>query len=133
MAAEKDKTEPTLLQQANAGDAQAMFRLSLECSDDAKAAKWLRKAANQGYSPAQNNLGVLIAKGRANAPVSYFQKTVSAIKAKFSKSPITTGTDDAVYWYRQAAERGNAHGQCNYGWRLAIGQGTDKDVDEAIK
>ena len=67
MAAKKAKTEPTLLQQAKAGNAQAMFRLSVTLQDDAEAALWLRKAAAKGVAPAQNNLGVMLAQGTGGA------------------------------------------------------------------
>ncbi|MDP7052115.1 MAG: tetratricopeptide repeat protein, partial [Verrucomicrobiota bacterium] len=131
MAAKKAKTEPALLEQAKAGDAQAMFRLSLTLSDDAEAALWLNKAAAKGVAPAQNNLGVMLAQGRATSPGSLWER----LKGKLSRTNPDTGdaAAEAVHWYRQAAERGDAHGQCNYGWRLATGNGVPQNIDEAIK
>ena len=35
--------------------------------DDAMAVKWFRKAAEQGYAPAQNNLGEMRRQGRGLA------------------------------------------------------------------
>jgi len=35
-----------------------------KAKDDAEAEKWYRKAAKQGYAPAQNNLGEMRRQGR---------------------------------------------------------------------
>ena len=131
MAAKKAKTEPTLLRQAKAGNAQAMFRLSLTLPDAAEATLWLRRAADKGVAPAQNNLGVMLAQGRAISPGRLWER----LKGTFSRTKPDTGDGavEAVHWYRQAAERGDAHGQCNYGWRLAAGNGVPQDIEEAIK
>ncbi len=40
--------------------------------DDAKAVKWYRKAAEQGYAGAQSNLGVMYGKGQG-VPQDYAQ------------------------------------------------------------
>jgi TPR repeat protein len=57
--------------------------------DYAKAATMLRKAAEEGYAAAQNNLGVINETGKG-VPQDY---------------------TNAVTWYRQAAEQGHGHGQ----------------------
>ena len=63
--------------------------------DDAQAAAWYRKAAEQGYAEAQSNLGEMYVKGQG-VPQDYEQ---------------------AVAWTRKAAEQGNAGGQTNLGLR----------------
>lgn len=52
--------------------------------DYVQAAKWLRKAAEQGHSEAQNNLGLLYSQGNG-----------------VPQDPV-----EAVKWYRKAAEQG---------------------------
>src|SRR5262249_9115531 len=56
---------------AEAGDAHAQFLLALRCedgtdgpADPAAAAHWYERAAAQGFAPAQNNLGLLLFRGR---------------------------------------------------------------------
>ena len=61
--------------------------------DKAKAASWYLKAANQGHSGAQNNLGVLYARGEG----------VPHSKAM------------AAGWYEKAAMQGNKYAQYNLG------------------
>lgn len=60
-----------LQQRAVAGDAQAQFELGQTYEegkdvpqDDAKAAEWFRKSAEQGNMQAENSLGVMYAVGR---------------------------------------------------------------------
>src|SRR6516164_1063050 len=61
--------------------------------DDGLALQWFRKAAEQGYADAQNNLGIGYALGRG------------------------TARDDAVAveWFRKAANLGSAAAQNNLG------------------
>lgn len=61
----------TIEAKADASDANAQFRLGLECAkgqratpDYAQAAHWYLKAANQNHSLAQFNLGLMYAKGQ---------------------------------------------------------------------
>ncbi len=61
--------------------------------DYAEAVSWYRKAAEQGYAHAQNNLGVMYETVRVSL------KTYA----------------EAVSWYRKAAEQGNADAQTNLG------------------
>ncbi|MEZ8274090.1 tetratricopeptide repeat protein, partial [Vibrio splendidus] len=59
--------------------------------DDKEAVSWYRKAAEQGYARAQNNLGIMYDEGRG----------------------VSQGDKEAVYWYRKAAEQGYARAQNN--------------------
>ena len=61
--------------------------------DDAQAVAWVRKAADQGLAPAQNNLGKMYENGRG----------------------VAKDDAQAVYWYRKAADQGQADAQNNLG------------------
>ena len=57
--------------------------------DDAQAAQWFRKAAEQGVAQAQYNLGVMYAKGRG----------------------VRQDGEQAVQWFRKAVEQGYPQAQ----------------------
>lgn len=78
---------------AERGDASAQF--SLGCyyysgekglqQDYSEAVKWYTKAANQGYAPAQNNLGYCYEKGYG----------------------VDVDSEKAKYWYQKATDQGD--------------------------
>jgi TPR repeat protein len=61
--------------------------------NDAEAARWYRKAADQGISEAQYNLGNMFAQGRG----------------------VAQSDAVATMWFRKAADQGHAHAQHNLG------------------
>jgi TPR repeat protein len=75
--------------------------------DDAEAATWYRKAAEQGHAGAQCSLGYIYEKGGLIA--------------------------EAATWYRKAAEQGNPEAQHNLGALYAQGRGLKQDYAEAVK
>ena len=79
--------------------------------DYPEAVKWFRKAAEQGHTFAQYNLGVCYYNGWG-VPQDY---------------------SEAVKWYRKAAVQGYADAQCNLGYCYHSGQGVPKDYSEAVK
>jgi TPR repeat protein len=72
--------------------------------DDAVVEKWYRKAAEQGFAEAQNNLGLMCALGRG----------------------VTQDDAEAVKWYRKAAEQGYAPAQNTLGEMRRQGRGVRK-------
>ena len=62
---------------------------------------WYRKAAEQGYALAQNNLGAMYREGKG----------------------VPQDDKQAVHWYQKAAEQGHAIAQYNLGVMYANGQG----------
>ena len=76
-----------------------------------KAAERFRKAAEQGYAPAQYNLGVCYAKGQG----------------------VAQNYAEAVKWYSKAAEQGNKYAQNNLGVCYCKGQGVAQNYAEAVK
>ena len=78
--------------------------------DDAEAAKWFRIAADQGYAPAENNLGFLYSEGRG-------VKKDAAL---------------AAIWFKKAADQNYAPAQTSLGMLYATGSGVLKDDTEAL-
>jgi TPR repeat protein len=74
--------------------------------DDAQAAEWYRRAAEQGDASAQNNLGVMLANGQG----------------------VPQDDGQAVQWYRLAAEQGHALAQYNLGGMYNSGRGVVRDT-----
>jgi TPR repeat protein len=91
---------------ANDGDASAQFNLGLMTGqgvqqDNAAAALWFRKAAEQGYALAQSNFGTLYLYGRG----------------------VTQDDTEAVMWFRKAADQGDAVAEFLLGKQYANGKG----------
>jgi hypothetical protein len=73
--------------------------------DYAEAAKWYRKAAEQGIDEAQFNLGLMYDKGQG----------------------VLQDYAEAVKWYRKAAEQGIDEAQFSLGKMYYRGRGVPKD------
>jgi len=77
-----------------------------------QALTWYRKSAEQGFAPAQTNLGILLETG----------------------GQLERNYKEAASWYRKAADQGNAAAQFNLGLIYYSGRGDDiaPDYKEAI-
>lgn len=84
---------------------------SYERGDYQEAAKWYRKAAGQGNSSAQVNLGAMYAEGQG----------------------VAQDFREALVWYREAAQQGDAVACFNLGAMYIEGQGVARDLQEALK
>lgn len=86
---------------------------AIEKSEESQyeAAKWYRKAAEQGDMEAQNNLGVCYAEGTG----------------------IRQNYQEAARWFRKAAEQGHMDAQLNLGFCYAQGIGIGQNYQEAVK
>ncbi len=114
--------------------------------DSAAAAKWYRRAAEQGLANAQFNLAVIYAGGDGvpkddAEAVKWYRKAAEqgVVDAQFNLGVIYSGGDgvpkddaEAVKWYRQAAEQGDADAQSSLGTLYVAGQGTAKDLREGL-
>jgi hypothetical protein len=79
--------------------------------DAEKAAMWYRKAADQGNSRAQNNLGNLLRDGNG----------------------VAQNPEEAKHWYELSAAQGNFLAQFNLGVLYFKGKGTDVSYLDAYK
>ena len=87
------------------------YKLANKDKNYKEAFKWYKISAEAGLASAQNNLGVLYARGEG------------------------TEKDDkeAFKWYFKSAEQGNSIAQCNVGYSYLNGEGTVKSREEAKK
>ena len=76
-----------------------------------EAVECYRKAAEQGYAAAQNDLGYMYRNGYG----------------------VTKDYGEAVRWYHKAAEQGYATAQYNLGYMYQYGYGVTKDYGEALR
>ena len=114
--------------------------------DDALAAGWYRKAAENGLAEAQFELGIAYGQGKgvpqdAALAASWLRK---AADQGFGKAQLFLGAiyalgrgvpqDYAVsaIWYRKAANQGNPEAQLNLGVAYALGEGLPQDDALAI-
>ena len=100
-------------------DATAQFKLGVlhhsgrgvTPQDYGEAAKWFRKAAEQGHSEAQFNLGQMYDQGQG----------------------VPQDFGEAAKWFRKAAEQGLSWAQNNLGVMYREGEGVPQDYPEAAK
>ena len=108
-----------LIARASGGDADAQYRLGLRYGngapglpkDYAEAARWVRKAADQGLGRAQYTLGMMYANGQG----------------------VTKDAAEAAKWVAKAAEGGDPAAQATIGVIYESGQGVQQDDAEAAK
>lgn len=105
--------DDALVQRAKSGDLAAQDELGLAYSSlqqYRRSVHWWRRAAEQGYAPAQVNLALM-----------------RLIGVGTSKNPW-----DARRWYLAAAQQGSAHGQHTLASLFRIGEGGERNAEEAV-
>jgi TPR repeat protein len=104
---------------ANAGDPEAQTELARArrtgtvagvSRDPAEAVGWYRKAADQGYAPAQTSLGYMYQEG-----------------VLLQRDPV-----QAVHWYMLSAQQGDAAGEADLALCYLTGDGVARDNDKAF-
>ncbi|BBU55792.1 hypothetical protein KU6B_20570 [Mameliella alba] len=78
---------------------------------DTLAARWYRKAADQGHASAQNSLGVMYIRGRG----------------------VAQSDKLAAQWYRKSADQGYRYAQYNLGVMYEEGRGVPASPTEAAR
>jgi len=79
--------------------------------DYAQAVAWFRKAADQGFAAAQNELGSCYYLGNG----------------------VSQDYAQAVHWFRKAADQGDRSGQWNLGVCYVSGNGVSQDHEQAAR
>ena len=102
---------------AELGDVQMQAKYSVILSNEGtpltnyeEAARWMQKAAEQGYAMAQCDIGTMYLHGRG----------------------VPTDIEKAMVWYTAAAEQGEMHAQLKLGAHYLSGVGVPKDTEQAI-
>lgn len=115
--------------------------------DYTRAEKYFRKAAEQGYAPAQNMLGICYEYGegveqdylkavewyRKAAEQGYARAQCNLGQCYANGFGVEQDCAKAVEWYRKAAEQGYARAQKNLGICYEVGRGVEQDYDKAVK
>jgi len=115
--------------------------------DNAEAAKWFRKAAEQGHADAQAHLGWMYEQGRGvpqsdAEAVRWYRKAADQGHAQGQNNlgvmyeqgrGVPQSYAEAAKWFRKAAEQGNVLGLYNLGRMYANGHGVPRDDAEAVK
>jgi TPR repeat protein len=120
---------------------------SVLAEDPTEAARWYRKAAEQGVAIAQYTLGIAFEIGRGvgkdkNEAFRWYRK---AAEQELPAAQYSLGwayirgdlgaVDDlqGVYWHRKAANQGHRHAQLSLASAHETGNGVKKDNDEAAR
>lgn len=103
---------------ADAGDPEAQYKLAQR--DPNHAEIWYRKAANQGFVPAEGQLGNLL--------LLHYRMSIG----QKSEQHAALG-DEALKWITLAANQGDAQGQANLADVLVEGKLAKQDLVEAYK
>ena len=139
---------------ASQGDVRAQYHVGvcyfngrLVKEDQAQAAFWWRKAAEQNFGPAQRlmsyccGFGLGVPRDREEG-AKWFRKAAARNSAEMQNelgSWLHTGSIlaqdevEGVKWYRQAAGQNYAEAQFNLGGCYHFGRGVEMDVAEAVK
>ena len=105
-----------------------------------------RRAAEQNYAPAQNNLGASYENGRGvpkddQQAIAWYRKAAEQNYAPAQSNlgvmyqngqGVPRDDEQAIAWYRKAAEQNYAPAQNNLGFMYQYGQGVPKDEQQAI-
>jgi len=120
------------------------YRIS---KDKAEAVKWFRKAAEQGFAPAQNILAFCYDNGEGvekntTEAVKWYRRAAEqgSVESQYNLAlsydngdGVTKNRTEAVKWYRRAAEQGLAQAQYNLAVCYYNGDGVEKNMAEAVK
>ena len=135
-------------------DAKAQYELGLKHyygrdvgKDLAEAAKWIRKAAEQGHADAQNDLAVECFHGFGvavdpNEAFKWYRRAAEqghkdaqyalAICYAHGKG-VGQDYSNSAFWFGKAAEQGKAEAMYSLGVCHGNGYGVEKNADEAMK
>jgi TPR repeat protein len=149
-----DKDFASVQQRADANDPVAQtalascYDLGMHVKPDGKESiRWITRAANQGYVPAEYELGRIYLYGRG-IPVDYAQALIWERRAAEKGDPraqrdlafmyergfgVAVDPAKAAEWNQKAATQGNAEAQLHLAEALDEGAGVNKDAQEARK
>lgn len=111
--------------------------------DYSKAMIWYRRAADQGFAPSQYDIGLMYAEGEGVKldPVQammWFRKSAEQgflqAQVKLAEIAIAQGNNaEAFFWWKNAADAGDALSMFNIASAYFAGRGVEKDRSKAIE
>jgi tetratricopeptide (TPR) repeat protein len=117
-----------IINDANKGETFAQFQLYKRYStgegvakDKVEAIKWARKAAEQGYAPAQYLIGLTFSMSGTQYLVQNDNKSAEA------------NYKEAMDWYLKAANQDYEDAKKNVGFLYSVGAGVSKNCEEAAR
>ena len=129
---------------AEDGHADAQFNLGIMYvnglgvqKNNEDALRWLGKAAGQGHAEAKNKLGLLrggkgkIEKGKKQVESPEEQDALG--HAYLHGEGVEQNYEEAVKWFRKAADQGYPPAQFNLGMRYRDGSGVEKNLREGFR
>jgi uncharacterized protein len=133
---ERGKTSeafPLLTRAARAGIAEAEYRVARSYlqgsgvpASRVEGARWLERAARQGYVEAQSLLAALCVHGLANG-----KSSGQADRLFAADEPTEPDFEVALKWAQEAAEAGSAQGQAMLAYVLTCGPEPMRDLEAA--
>ena len=134
----QDLTETRRL--AEQGDADAQYNLGYRYvtgigvpQDRAEAVRWLRLAADQGHTQAEDFLGRMPPMGSQRATDNVAETELPATLPPATGQSPRSGNPFRVPSLRTDAEQGDADAQFSLGVRYDIGLGVPQDDAEAVR
>lgn len=145
---------PTLMEKAQAGDAEAEYRIGWSyftgkgvSVDYKEAARWLRLSAAQDFPDAEFALGYAYEHGTgvrkdAREAVRYYTAAAKHANSTAENNlasmyqhgqGVRKDLHQAAAWYQRAAEQGNVVAQCNLASMYFRGEGLTRDYSHAAK
>lgn len=135
----------TLKTKSESGDLEAQTKLGQRLYNEgheAEAAKWFLKAAEQGYAEAQYEIGTLYNIGQGvpedeEKAYVWLKKAATQglpdAQSEFGRFLEFKDIGEAIKFYRELAEKGDAHSQARLADLYAGGDRVPKDDVEAFK
>ena len=125
---------------AEQGDADAQYNLGYRYvtgigvpQDRAEAVRWLRLAADQGHTQAEDFLGRMPPMGSQRATDNVAETELPATLPPATGQSPRSGNPFRVPSFRTDAEQGDADAQFNLGVRYTNGLGVPQDEAEAVR
>ena len=125
---------------AEQGDADAQYNLGYRYvtgigvpQDRAEAVRWLRLAADQGHTQAEDFLGRMPPMGSQRATDNVAETELPATLPPATGQSPRSGNPFRVPSLRTDAEQGNADAQFNLGVMYANGEDVPRDAAEAVR
>ena len=137
-----------LLSKAQSGDAEAQYWAGIFYTEgkvpknSEEGARWMLKAAEQGYAPAQRIFGMMSVYADRSVGERWMRRAAEQgdtdaqfwLGVGYKQDWFgTVDVHEGLAWYRKAAEGGNPDAQVELGQRYEDGEGVEQDYKVAAE